>query len=149
MKRLRRRMEYPDELYHFGIKGMKWGVRKTRRAIDNGEGLIGKAIYNHRRKRRIKNAIKKGIDDDLNRHDSSIAKYGFKPDYSSKFKRYRIKRMMTGKRQIKQFMDQEDYAIKKLKDRNYKISDERYNYLEGGYFEPKNYRKQLKMRRGK
>lgn len=63
MKRRRRRIEYPDELYHFGIKGMKWGVRK-----DRGSRGSSSKPYNRRKdvaKRLFTNdhigAIKTGI----------------------------------------------------------------------------------------
>mgnify|MGYP003206656971 CR=1 FL=1 len=34
---------YPDYLMHYGVKGMKWGVRKARRKLNKASRLKEKA----------------------------------------------------------------------------------------------------------
>ena len=33
-----------DELYHYGVKGQKWGVRRARKAYSSGNHSKGKSI---------------------------------------------------------------------------------------------------------
>lgn len=47
-----------NELYHHGIKGMKWGVRHDKRGGGGGQGLSG-SIKNYRVARKRKKALVK------------------------------------------------------------------------------------------
>lgn len=33
---------YPNELFHYGVKGMKWGVRRTREQLGYKKGVVKK-----------------------------------------------------------------------------------------------------------
>ena len=49
-----------DELAHFGVKGMRWGVRKSRPAVSSaGEKKSGKTKLTHAQKREILAQAKK------------------------------------------------------------------------------------------
>lgn len=51
-------IKQPDELYHYGVKGMKWGVRKQRESV-GGQRSYSDGHYNEQRRAKIKKKVAK------------------------------------------------------------------------------------------
>ena len=57
-------MNYEYELYHYGIKGMKWGVRRTRKAVDRYSKKAQRQIdANMRNAKTLKKMLDSDYDD--------------------------------------------------------------------------------------
>ena len=63
-----------DELAHFGVKGMRWGIRKSRSAVSSAGGKkSGKTKLTHAQKREILAQAKKKSREDRSRRLDAIA----------------------------------------------------------------------------
>lgn len=94
---------YNDELYHYGVKGMKWGVRK---AVSNAKGYI--------KKKRVQSADEQIRAGEYRKQRDQL-------DFDYKSNELKIKRMQSSKRfkQIKDLMfDMKMDSLEKRLDRN-------------------------------
>ena len=134
------RYNYIAELYHHGIKGMKWGVRRYQ----NKDGSLTPAG-----KKRVSKKYKKISDkvvSDLNRNSGKmyVESYNKTADYMNRvgINRFNAKQE---KKYGKNFADRDDYMDAYMKEFDRKFTDFANQTLNEFYERNKNYQKSKEL----
>lgn len=105
---------YNNELYHYGVLGMKWGVRKDRGSSNSGR--VSKAANAARSRIQVKRAarIQRRHDKAMSRRSSARYTYRNRHLLSDDELRYRLNRLNMEK-QLKDLSKSNDPATQTLK----------------------------------
>lgn len=121
-------MEYgirkSDELYHYGVKGMKWGIRRNTKRLSSGDGAKSAKAVDALKKHRAKasNEIGKLKEENVKlkkRHENNILKTNVKAAQLNKQaadNRRKASRMFVSRRRAQKYLTRAYLAETKARD---------------------------------
>ena len=121
-------MEYeirkPDELYHYGVKGMKWGIRRNTKRLGSGDSEKSAKAVDALKKHRTKATNEIGKLNEQNvklkkRHENNIIKTNVKAAQLNKEaanNRRKATRMFVSKRRAQKYLTRAYLAETKARD---------------------------------
>ena len=101
---------YQNELYHYGVLGMKWGVHRALRKESANSRLERKAIkYDKKEAEYIKRAEKAHAKNDLGKANRAMIKSA---KYAKKASKFDLKALNTSNQMLKDRYNSKSYTMK-------------------------------------